>query len=115
MLAARLKALLPGLNAKEALETAMIHSVSGLLKEGVFHALQRFTHPIIRRLKWRWLGAGAKPNLARFRSPITVYYFWMNCPNSHAKRLKPCASRLKRGKFGLPAPAHIFAIRAGFY
>ena len=34
MLAARLTALLPELNAKEALETAMIHSVSGLLKEG---------------------------------------------------------------------------------
>ena len=34
MLAARLKALLLEINANEALETAMIHSVSGLLKEG---------------------------------------------------------------------------------
>ena len=34
MLATRLNALLPELNAKEALETAMIRSVSGLLKEG---------------------------------------------------------------------------------
>ncbi len=51
MLAARLKSLLPELDAKEALETAIVHSVS-------------------------------------------------------------C---LKQAKFGLPAPEHIFATRAGFY
>lgn len=33
MLATRLNALLPELNAKEALETAMIRWVNGLLKE----------------------------------------------------------------------------------
>ena len=45
MLAARLTALLPELNAKEALETAMIHSVSGLLKEGGYFTLSTVLRP----------------------------------------------------------------------
>ena len=45
MLAARLTALLPELTAKEALETAMINSVSGLLKEGGYFTLSTVLRP----------------------------------------------------------------------
>lgn len=45
MLASRLSALLPPLSAKEALEVAIIYSVSGHLKEGVIPTVRPFRSP----------------------------------------------------------------------
>ena len=93
----------------------MIHSVSGLLKEGGISRSPPFYAPHHMASKVALVGGGRKAQPGEISLAHNDVLFWMNCPNSHAKRLKPCASRLKRGKFGLPAPAHIFAIRAGFY
>ena len=60
MLAARLTALLPELNAKEALETAMIHSVSGLLKEGGISRSPPFYAPHHTASKVALVGGGRK-------------------------------------------------------
>ena len=45
MLAARLPGILPPLSAKEALETSMIHSISGLLEEGGISRVRPFRTP----------------------------------------------------------------------
>ncbi|MCL4109781.1 UNVERIFIED_CONTAM: hypothetical protein GTU68_018508 [Idotea baltica] len=45
MLAARLPGILPPLSAPEALETSMIHSLSGLLKEGGISKARPFREP----------------------------------------------------------------------
>ena len=45
MLAARLPSILPPLSPTEALETSMIHSLSGLLKEGGISRLRPFREP----------------------------------------------------------------------
>ena len=45
MLAARLPGILPPLGAKEALETSMIHSLSGLLNEGGISRIRPFREP----------------------------------------------------------------------
>ncbi|MEM7242827.1 MAG: YifB family Mg chelatase-like AAA ATPase [Pseudomonadota bacterium] len=45
MLAARLPGLLPPLSAEEALETSMVHSISGLLDEGGISRIRPFRDP----------------------------------------------------------------------
>ncbi len=45
MLAARLPGLLPELNARQALETTVIHSVSGMLPEGGLIRIRPFRQP----------------------------------------------------------------------
>ena len=93
MLAARLPGILPPLSAAEALETSMVHSLSGLLDEGGFHAIVRFANPITPR-QWRRLWAGGVgQSRVRFLWPITAYCSWMNFLNFRAPYWKRSANR----------------------
>lgn len=63
MLARRLPGILPPLSPMEALETSMIHSVAGLIKEGGISRLRPFrdTHHTASRASIIGGGRGAKP------------------------------------------------------
>lgn len=60
MLAARLPSILPSLSAEEALETSMIHSLSGLLDDGGISRARPFRHPHHTASRAAIVGGGPK-------------------------------------------------------
>ena len=52
---------------------------------------------IQRHLRPWWGAAGGRPR-GKYRSPITVYCFWMNCRNSRARVLESLRQPLETGK-----------------
>ena len=94
MLAARLPSLLPDLTPAEALETTMIHSITGSVPAT---GLVQTIH-IIPPLWLRWSGAAIKPGLAKFLWRITGCCSLMSWLNFHARLWTACASHWKQAR-----------------
>lgn len=95
MLAARMPSILPPLSPAEALETSMIHSLSGLLESGGISRARPFRAPHHTASMAAIVGGGAQPNLVQFRWPIMAYCFWTNSPNLPGQCWKRCANPSK--------------------
>ena len=95
MLAARMPSILPPLIPAEALETSMIHSLSGLLESGGISRARPFRAPHHTASMAAIVGGGARPNLVKFRWPIMACCFWTNSPNLPGQCWKRCANPSK--------------------
>jgi magnesium chelatase family protein len=102
MLAARIPGILPPLSPEEALETSMIHSLSGLLDEGGINRERPFREPHHTASMAAIVGGGAGRNPERSAWPITACFSWMSSPNSHAPFWKHCATPSKPAKWWSP-------------
>jgi magnesium chelatase family protein len=114
MLAARLPGILPPLTAAEALETSMIHSLSGSSTKAASPAnapsASRTTPP-----RWpRSSAAGKGRNRARSASPTTASSSSTNSPSFPAPCSKPSASRSRPATSWWPAPTPTSAIPCKF-
>ena len=108
MLAARLKALLPELNAKEALETAMIHSVSGLLKEGGISRSPPFYAPHHTASKVALVGGGRKAQPGEISLAHNGVLFLDELPEFSREALETLRQPLETGEIWIArASAHI--------
>ena len=108
MLAARLKALLPELNAKEALETAMIHSVSGLLKEGGISRSPPFYAPHHTVSKVALVGVGRKAQPGEISLAHNGVLFLDELPEFSREALETLRQPLETGEIWIArASAHI--------
>jgi predicted ATPase with chaperone activity len=74
MLAARMPSILPLLSPAEALETSMIQSLAGLLREGGISRQGPFCDPHHMASNRQSLEADAAQNLAKSLWPITACY-----------------------------------------
>ena len=108
MLAARLKALLPELNAKEALETAMIHSVSGLLEEGGISRSPPFYAPHHTASKVALVGGGRKAQPGEISLAHNGILFLDELPEFSREALETLRQPLETGEIWIArASAHI--------
>lgn len=98
MLAARLPGLLPPLSPIEALETSMIHSLSGLLDEGGISRTRPFREPHHTASMAAIIGGGRSAKPGEVSLAHNGVCLWTSFLNSHAKSWKRSANRSKRAK-----------------
>jgi magnesium chelatase family protein len=98
MLAQRLPGLLPPLDAVEALEVSMIHSLAGMLDSG------RSATRTIRPPWWRSPAAACAPGRARSRSPTWACCSSTSCRSSRARPWRRSASRWRPAASPSPGP-----------
>ena len=104
MLAQRLPGILPPLDAKEALELSMIHSVAGQLAEGRLLRRRPFRDPRTTQPPCRlWSAAVSERVQAKFRWRITASCFSTNCRNFSAGPLRHSGNRWSPVTSWLPA------------
>lgn len=102
MLAARLPGILPPLTPEEALETSMIHSIAGELKDGRISFERPYRAPHHNASTPALVGGGRKAQPGEISLAHHGVLFWMNCPNLTGQPLKPCASRSKTDASAFP-------------
>jgi magnesium chelatase family protein len=100
MLAARLPGLLPALDAREALEVTMLHSVAGQLSAGGLIQQRPFRKPHHTASMAALVGGGA----GKSRWPIMGFCFSRNSRNSPDRFLMLCGNRWKQDRWWLPGP-----------
>ena len=122
MLAQRLPGLLPPLDAAEALEVSMIHSLAGQLSEDGLVRRRPFRDPHhavlfpVLGLQPRcrpWSAAARAPIPARCPWPTSGFCSSTSCPSSPATPSNPCASPWRPGAPASPAPTPTSPIRRG--
>lgn len=112
MLAARMPTILPPLSPEEALETSMIHSVAGILKDGKICFDRPYRDPHHTSSTPALVGGGRKGQPGEISLAHNGVLFLDELPEFSRRRLKPSANRWKTAASAFPrSRPHDFSVQ----